>query len=164
MAVTTKSGQLHANTGSSTLTQTNALMVTAPALSCLTKLEVSGEVSFDGNGNVQDAVASYFTCLWTHGIQFGATGYTPNAIGSGPNYDTGNWFYGALPVPSTTAAVWAPSTATGGINDRWPIKITVYPQFHSGGSATDVYYSMGPTVSGMTSGYRLFVSLRAWYE
>lgn len=162
--VTTTSHQVHVNTGSSITTQSNNLVVSAPSGSCLTKVEVSGQVAFDGTGIATDAASSYFGTFYTHGIQFGAFGYTPQPIGTGPDYDTGNWFYGALPVASTTAAVWAPSTATAAVNDRWPIKITVYPQFHSGGTATDVYYSVGPTVSGITQGYRLFVSLRAWYE
>jgi hypothetical protein len=161
--VTTISKQSHENGGSSHTAQVNYGMGSAPAGSCITKIQIRGELSFDGIGALGDTSASFWEQLITHGVQFGAFGFTPADVTAFAAYDTGNWFYGAQPVPPGTSAVWSPSSNAAGAIISVPVDITVYPYFISGVSATDVYYSVGPLVA-ITQGWRLFASLRVWYD
>lgn len=162
--MTTISKQAHENGGSSHTAQVNYSLGTAPALSCITKVEISGQLSFDGGGGITDTNSSFWQAYYTHGIQYGATGYTPADITAFAAFDSGNWFFGATPIPSNAVAVWAPSSDAAGVNDRWSFRLTVWPYFISGASATDIYYSVGPTITSPGQGFRLFASLRVWYE
>jgi len=161
--VTTISKQAHENGGSSHTAQVNYGMGSVPAGSCLTKVHIRGELSFDGFGGLVDSASSFWEQLITHGVQIGAFGYTPADVTAFAAYDTGDWLFGAQPLPLPTNSVWAPNTATAASVSSVPVDIEIYPYFISGGSATDIYYSVGPLVT-ITSGWRLFASLRVWYD
>jgi len=161
--VATISKQAHENGGSSHTAQVDYGMGTVVAGGAINKIQIRGELSFGGVGALSDTSASFWEQLITHGVQFGATGYTPADVTAFAAYDTGNWFYGAQPLPGPTNAVWSPSSNLAGALISIPVDITVYPYFVTGGSATDIYYSVGPLVA-ITNGWRLFASLRVWWE
>lgn len=164
MTVFTVSHQIHDNTGSSFTTQQDDQIASIGAGFKITKIQVQGEISFDAIGTYDDTAATFFSATYTHGVQYGPAGGAFNPIGSGADYDDAPWFYGALPAPAAAIAAWAPNTDHAGVADRWPFTVTVYPQYLVPSGGIFIAYSVGPTVTGLTQGYRRFVSTRVWYH
>lgn len=104
----------------------------------VTRITVKGAISWP---SINQVVPNNLANDLQHGIQQGAQGFTPANLEGGP-FNWPQWLYCEAIVPTPTIVVWAPSTATAAVMDRYDVSIRLACQFRNLANI-DVYYCVG---------------------
>ena len=162
MAIQIIASHVEEPTGSSHTTQENYGPLNLVQGVKVTKIELSGSVSFDAIGTFGDTSATYFADATVIACQYGATGFTPLSVVSAGGLENTSMPIGEKTPPAAAIAAWAPSTDTAAVADRYPFHYRKFLQLVVPTGGLDFYVSVGPTYT-ITQGFRSWFTFRIWY-
>jgi hypothetical protein len=127
----------------------------------VSKIEVAGEISFEGY--LTDITQWVFSPSLI-GVQYGGSGYTPYDLVTAAEIDDHTWAFAQQIEPPSQDLVLAGSSGSSQILPRYAFTYTKYYQLLTKGTVADFYLSVNNVISGSYVPFRTYATFRMWYE